>query len=102
MWKTALATFALSTLAMSSLAMSQGRIHIFESHYGIGERAMPVGGIVAARCEDRYRCWFPVSNDFFGRDPAYGIVKEVVVHWTCGAGRIRSAFPEHAEARLSC
>jgi hypothetical protein len=103
MWKTALAVFALSTLAMPNLAMSQDRrIHIFESRYGVGERMMPVGAVVAARCEGRYRCEFPVSNEFFGRDPAFGIVKEVIVHWTCGAARNRSAFPENTEARLSC
>jgi hypothetical protein len=94
---------ALSTLAISGSAMSQGRgLHIFESHYGIGGREMPVGAVIAARCEGRFRCEFPVSNEFFGGDPAVGIVKRVVVHWTCGAARNRSAFPENTEARLSC
>jgi len=103
MWKVALVVVALNTLAMSHPAMSQGRgIHIFEARYGVGERAMHVGAIVAASCEGRYRCEFPVRNEFFGRDPAFGIVKEVVVHWTCGAARNRSAFPENSEARLSC
>jgi hypothetical protein len=43
-----------------------------------------------------------VRNDFFGGDPAGGIVKRVVVRWTCGAARNRSAFPENTEARLRC
>jgi hypothetical protein len=94
---------ALSVVVMTNPAMSQGRgIHIFESSYGVPGRVMQVGAIVAARCEGRYRCEFPVSNDFFRGDPAGGIIKQVVVHWTCGAARNRSAFPENTEARLSC
>jgi hypothetical protein len=94
---------ALSGLIMSNPAVSQGRgLHIFESHYGVDGREMEVRAVVAARCEGRYRCEFPVRNDFFGGDPAGGIVKRLVVHWTCGAARNRSAFPENAEARLSC
>jgi hypothetical protein len=97
------AALALSALAMSNPAMSQGRgIHIFESNYGVRGREMQVTAVVAARCEGRYRCGFPVRNDFFGGDPAGGIVKRVVVHWTCGAARNRSDFPENTEARLSC
>jgi hypothetical protein len=100
---TLVAPLALSAMAMSSPAMSQGRgIHIFESSYGVPGRAMQVGAVVAARCEGRYRCEFPVDNGFFRGDPAGGIVKRVVVHWTCGAARNRSAFPENTEARLSC
>jgi hypothetical protein len=104
MWKTRLAAgVSLGALAISNPAMSQGRgLHIFESHYGIDGREMPVGAVVAARCEGRFRCEFPVSNEFFGGDPAVGIVKRVVVHWTCRGGRNRSAFPENSEGRLSC
>ena len=104
MSKTTLAAgFALSVLVISNPAMSQGRgLHIFESNYGAGGREMEVGAIIAARCEGRFRCGFPVSNRFFGNDPAGGIVKRVVVHWTCGAGRNRTVFPENTEARLSC
>jgi hypothetical protein len=104
MWKITLAAaLALSALAMSNQAMSQGRgIHIFESSYGVPGRAMQVTVVVAARCEGRYRCAFPVNNGFFGGDPADGIVKQAVVHWTCGAARNRSAFPENTQARLSC
>jgi hypothetical protein len=104
MWKTTLAaTLALSALAKSNPAMSQAPgIHIFESSYGIPGRTMQVGAVVAARCEGRYRCEFPVSNMFFRGDPAGGIVKRVVVRWTCGAARNRSAFPENTQARLSC
>jgi hypothetical protein len=104
MWKMILAAgVALSTQAMSNPAMSQGRgIHIFESNYGFRGREMQVTAVIAARCEGRYRCAFPVSNEFFGGDPAVGIVKQVVVHWTCGAARNRTAFPENTEARLSC
>jgi hypothetical protein len=104
MWKITLAAaVALSALATSNPAISQGRgLHIFESSYGVRGREMQVGAIIAARCEGRFRCEFPVSNQFFGNDPAGGIVKEVVVHWTCGAARNRSAFPENTEARLSC
>jgi len=104
MWKTALAAgIALSALAASNAAMSQGRgIRIFESNYGVPGREMQVGAVVAARCEGRHRCEFPVSNEFFGGDPAVGIVKRVVVHWSCGAGHNRTAFPENTEARLSC
>ena len=104
MWKITLATaLALSAMAMSNPVMSQGRgIHIFESSYGVPGRDMQVTAIVAARCEGRYRCAFPVNNVFFGGDPAGGIVKRTVVHWTCGAARNRSAFPENTQARMSC
>jgi hypothetical protein len=37
-------------------------LHIFESHYGVPGREMQVGAVVAARCEGRFRCEFPVSN----------------------------------------
>lgn len=104
MWKITLATgVALGALAISNPAMSQGReLRIFESHYGVPGREMEVGAVIAARCEGRFRCGFPVSNEFFGNDPAYGIVKRVIVHWTCGAARNSSSFPENTEARLSC
>lgn len=105
MWKiiTLAAGIALSVLAISNPATSQGRgLHIFESHYGVPGREMQVGAVVAARCEGRFRCEFPVSNEFFAGDPAGGIVKRALVHWTCGAARNRSAFPENTEARLSC
>ncbi len=103
MRKITLAAVALSALAMPNAAISQGRgIHIFESSYGVPGRGMQVTVVIAARCEGRHRCEFPVRNEFFGGDPAGGIVKEVVVHWTCGAARNRSAFPESTEARLSC
>jgi hypothetical protein len=100
---TLVAGVALSAVAVSYSAMPQGRgLHIFESHYGVDGREIEMRAVVAARCEGRFRCGFPVSNEFFGGDPAGGIVKRVVVHWTCGAARNRSAFPENTEARLSC
>ena len=104
MWKRTLAAaLALGAVAVSNPAMSQGPgLHIFESSYGVRGSEMQVTAVVAARCEGRYRCEFPVRNDFFGGDPAGGIVKRVVVHWACGAARNRSAFPENTEARLSC
>ncbi len=77
-------------------------IHIFESSYGLPGRVIQVTGLIAARCEGRYRCAFPVRNGFFGADPIIGPRKQVVVYWTCGGGRNRSVFPEYTEASLSC
>jgi hypothetical protein len=104
MWKmTVAATLALGVLAISNSANAQGAgIHIFESSYGLPGRAIPVTGLVAEHCEGRYHCAFPVRNEFFGGDPVIGATKQVVVYWTCGSGRVRSAFPEYSRARLSC
>ena len=104
MWKmTFPAALALGSLAISNAANAQGAgIHIFESSYGVPGRATQVTGLVADVCEGRYHCAFPVKNAFFGRDPVFGEVKQVVVYWTCGSGRVRSAFPEYSRARLAC
>jgi hypothetical protein len=104
MWKiTVAAALALSAVASSNPARSQGYgIHIVESSYGLPGRVIQVTGLIAARCEGRYRCAFPVRNEFFGSDPIIGPRKQVVVYWTCGGGRNRSAFPEYTEASLSC
>jgi hypothetical protein len=104
MWNVKLAAaLALGGLVISNQAQSQGfGIHVFESRYGVPGRAMPVTGLVASQCDGRYRCAFPVSNEFFGGDPVVGARKQVVVYWTCGRGRARSAFPEYSEALLSC
>jgi hypothetical protein len=104
MWKvTFAAALALTAVAVSNPAESQGYgIHIFESSYGLPGRVIQVTGLVGARCEGRYRCAFPVRNEFFGGDPIIGPRKQVVVYWTCGGGRNRSAFPEYTQASLSC
>jgi hypothetical protein len=104
MWRPTLAAaLASSVLAMSNPALPQGYgIQILESRYGIPGKAMDVTGIVGASCEGRRRCIFPVANGYFGSDPAFGAAKEVVVYWTCGGGRNRSAFPENSTATLSC
>jgi hypothetical protein len=104
MWKMILAAaLALSALPISNPARSQGYgIHIFESSYGVPGRVIQVTGLITARCEGRRHCAFPVRNEFFGGDPVIGIGKQVVVYWTCGGGRSRSAFPEYSEAALSC
>jgi len=97
------AALAVGALAISDSANAQGAgIHVFESTYGLPGRAVWVTSLVAERCEGRYHCGFPVRNEFFGRDPVFGEVKQVVVYWTCGGGRIRSAFPEYSRARLAC
>jgi hypothetical protein len=78
-------------------------MHIFQSSYGLPGRVIQVTDLVVDRCEGRYRCAFPVRNEFFGGDPIIGPRKQVVVYWTCGGGsRIRSAFPEYTEASLHC
>ena len=104
MWKmTFAAALAVGALAISSSANAQGAgIHIFESSYGLPGRVIQVTGLVADRCEGRYHCGFPVRNEFFGGDPVIGATKQVVVYWTCGGGRVRSAFPEYSHARLAC
>jgi hypothetical protein len=104
MWTMACAAaLALSAMVISNSAQSEGYgIHVFESSYGLPGRVIQVTGLIAARCEGRYRCAFPVRNDFFGGDPIIGPRKQVVVYWTCGGGRNRSVFPEYTEASLSC
>jgi hypothetical protein len=104
MWRmTFAAALALGVAAISNSANAQSAaIHIFESSYGLPGRAIPVTGLVAERCEGRFHCAFPVRNEFFGGDPVIGATKQVVVYWTCGPGRIRSAFPEYSHARLAC
>jgi hypothetical protein len=104
MWKLTFATaLALSAVVISNSAQSQGYgIHIFESAYGIHERAIKVTDLIASRCEGRYHCTFPVRNEFFGGDPIIGPRKHVYVEWTCGGGRNRTTFLEYTEASLSC
>jgi hypothetical protein len=103
MWKTASAV-ALVAMAISTPVRSQyAGIHVFESSYGLPGRVIHVTGLVADHCEGRFRCVFPVRNEFFGGDPIIGPRKQVVVYWTCGGGgRVRSAFPEYTEASLHC
>jgi hypothetical protein len=97
------AGLAVGALAIGSSANAQAEgIHVFESSYGLPGRVIQVTGIVAERCEGRFHCGFPVKNDFFGGDPVLGATKQVVVYWTCGGGRVRSAFPEYSFARLAC
>jgi hypothetical protein len=97
------AALLLSSAAISNPVQSQGYgIHIFESSYGLPGRVMQVTGLVVERCEGRNHCAFPVRNEFFGGDPIVGPRKQVVVYWTCGGGRSRSAFPEYTEASLHC
>ena len=104
MWKmTVAAALALNAVAISNPAQSQGYgIHIFESSYGLPGRVIRVTGLVAASCEGRYRCAFPVRNEFFGGDPIMGPRKHVYVEWTCGRERNVSTFLEYTEASLSC
>lgn len=103
-----LITFGIATtLAVAAIAppsaLAQGAgIHIFAASYGLPGRAMPVTGLVADRCEGQWRCGFHVRNGFFGDDPVVGAPKQVVVYWSCGEGRNRSAFREYTWARLHC
>jgi hypothetical protein len=99
----AAAALGLTALAISNPAGAQSAgIHIFEANYGVPGRAMLITNIVAERCEGRFHCSFPVTNGFLGIDPVVGVGKQAVVYWTCGGGRVRSAFPEHDRAWLSC
>jgi hypothetical protein len=93
---------AWSAMVISNSAQSQGYgIHIFEPSYCLPRRVIQVTGLISTRCKRRYRCSFPVRNEFFGGDPIIGPRKRIVVYWTRGGGRNRSVFPEHTEV-LSC
>jgi hypothetical protein len=97
-----LATAAILAIVAPSHAQAAGGIHVYGASYGLPGQVVQVTGLVRDRCEGRWRCSFPVRNDFFGADPVIGVTKQVVVYWDCGDGRNRSAFREWGRAYLQC
>jgi hypothetical protein len=97
-----LATAAPLAIVTPSQAQAADGIHVYGASYGLPGQVIQVTGLVRDRCEGRWRCSFPVRNDFFGGDPVIGVTKQVVVYWDCGDGRNRSAFREWGRAYLQC
>jgi hypothetical protein len=77
-------------------------IRIISGVYGAGvSHTIKVTTIIGRVCNGKTACKFPVSNEFFGRDPIFGTKKQVTINWNCGPDRT-SVFLEYTMANLSC
>jgi hypothetical protein len=85
----------------ASPASAKG-IRIISAVYGIEGHTMTVTTLVGGACNGKTTCRFPVSNDFFGRDPIYGPIKHVNVRWSRGSDHTSSDYQEYTTADLSC
>ena len=91
-----------SHLRSIPIATIERGISIINGSYGAdGGSRVEVTSRLNKACKGKRSCEFLVSNGFFGHDPQFGAIKNVIVNWTCGSART-STFSEYTTARLNC
>lgn len=91
-------------LVASATPVFAGGIHILSAQYGsprtgqLCDAAAPI----AALCEGRSQCSFDVRNTRLCGDPAFLVVKQLAVSYTCGVGHYTTAVSEYDTSVLAC
>lgn len=93
----------LALVALVSPAVA-GEIHVLSAQYGdprTGElcnATAPIAGL----CEGHRQCSFDVRNTSLCNDPAFLVVKQLAVKYTCGSGTYTTRISEYDTSRLEC
>ena len=96
-------TFGFAVAALASPAAA-GDIHVLSAQYGdprTGELCNATAPIVSL-CEGRRECAFDVRNTSLCNDPAFLVVKQLAVKYTCGVGTYTTRVSEYDMSRLEC
>ena len=96
-------TFGIAIVALAS-PVAASDIHVLSAQYGdpgtgkLCDATAPIVGL----CEGRSECAFNVRNTSLCNDPAFLVVKQLAVKYTCGVGTYTTRVSEYDTSKLNC
>ena len=96
-------TLGLAAVALAAPASASG-IRVLSARYGNPQTGQLCNAAapIAAMCDGRSECSFDVKNTALCGDPAFLVVKQLSVTYTCGVGYYKTAASEYDVPRLAC